>query len=246
MRNVSLFVPCLVDLFMPEVGEDCITLLRHLDIHPIYHAEQTCCGQPAITAGYRKQAKEAARHFISVFEHDEAIVCPSGSCVHTVRRHYPDLFADEPRWRSRAEQLAPRVYELSQYLVDVLGVEDIGGVHAAKVAYHASCQLLHGLGVTEQPKKLIRSVDGAQLVEMRGSEKCCGFGGAFAVAYPDISEAMVSEKVAHYLESGADVLVACDPGCLLNIGGYLSRRHSDRKAIHLASFLANAVRNGKV
>jgi L-lactate dehydrogenase complex protein LldE len=243
MRKVSLFIPCLVDLFMPEVGEACLFLLERLGTQPLYHSEQTCCGQPAITAGYREHAAEAAKHFIAVFEEDEAVVCPSGSCVHTVRYHYRDLFANEPNWRRRAEKLASRVHEFSEFMVDVMGLEDIGGKFEGRVAYHESCQLLRGLGVSEQPKKLIRAVKGAELAHLSGAEKCCGFGCSFAAKYPEISEAMVSEKAAHYLDSGADILIACDPGCLLNIGGYLSRHHPDKKAVHLAVFLANAVRN---
>jgi L-lactate dehydrogenase complex protein LldE len=151
---------------------------------------------------------------------------------------------DEPDWRRRAEDLAPRVYEFSQYLVDVLHVEDVGGAYAGKVAYHESCRVLRGLGVSEQPKKLIRAVKGGELVPMQGSEVCCGFGGEFSTNYPEISEALVSEKAANYIASGADVLVACDPGCLLNIGGYLHRHHPDKEALHIASFLAEAIRDG--
>lgn len=245
MQNVSLFIPCLVDLFLPEIGEACLAVLRHLGLHPAYHQEQTCCGQPAITAGYQREAKEAARHFVEVFERDDAVICPSGSCVHTVRHHYPALFAEEPEWLERVQQIAPRVYEFSQFLVDVLGVVDVNGRFDGKVAYHASCQLLRGLGISEQPKSLIRSVAGVDFVHMSGAEKCCGFGGEFAVRYPEISGAIVSEKAAHYVESGADILVACDPGCLLNIGGYLSRHHPEKKAIHIATFLADAVGNGR-
>jgi L-lactate dehydrogenase complex protein LldE len=246
MRKVSLFIPCLVDLFMPEVGEACLFLLKRFGMQPVYHGEQTCCGQPAITAGYRKEAAEAAKHFITVFEGDDAVVCPSGSCVHTVKHHYGDLFADEPNWRRRAEQVASRVHEFSEFVVDIMGLEDIGGRFEGRAAYHESCQLLRGLGISEQPKKLIRAVEGTELTQLSGAQKCCGFGGEFAVKYPEISEAMVREKAAHYIESGADILIACDPGCLLNIGGYLSRHHPDKKAVHLAVFLADAVRNGSV
>jgi L-lactate dehydrogenase complex protein LldE len=246
MKQISLFIPCLVDIFMPEVGEACLTVLEHLGIQSIYHLEQTCCGQPAITAGYRRQAKHAAKHFIEIFERDDAIVCPSGSCVHTVRHQYPDILADEPQWRMRAEKLAPRLYEFSDFLVDVLAVEDLGGKFSGKVAYHESCQVLRGLNISEQPKKLIRAVEGTELLHLSGADKCCGFGGEFSTQYPEISEAIVQEKVFHYIESGADLLIMCDPGCLLNIGGYLSRHHPDKKVVHLATFLADAVSDGRV
>lgn len=245
MRNLSLFIPCMVDLFLPEIGEACLQVLRKLDLAPVYHPEQTCCGQPAIHAGYVKKAKESAKHFIEVFGEDEAVVCPSGSCVCTVKDRYPDLLQDEPDWRRRAEDLAPRVYEFSQYLVDVLQVEDVGGAYAGKIAYHESCRVLRGLGISEQPKKLIQAVKGGELVPMQSAEVCCGFGGEFSTNYPEISEALVGEKVANYIASGADLLVACDPGCIINIGGYLHRHHPDKEAVHIASFLAEAIQDGK-
>ncbi len=245
MRNPSMFIPCLVDLFLPEIGEACLQVLRQLDLEPVYHPDQTCCGQPAIHAGYVRKAKDSAKHFIELFGEDDAVVCPSGSCVCTVRDRYPELLQDEPDWLRRAEALSPRVYEFSQYLVDVLGVEDVGGAFEGKVTYHESCRVLRGLGVSEQPKKLIRAVKGAELVPMQGAEICCGFGGEFSTNYPEISEALVSEKAANYLASGADVLVACDPGCLINIGGYLHRHHPDKRAVHIAGFLGKAIEDGK-
>jgi len=243
--NPSLFIPCMVDLFLPEIGEACLRVLRRLDLDPIYHPEQTCCGQPAIHAGYVKKAKDSAKHFIDVFGEDDAVVCPAGSCVCTVKDRYPDLLQDEPTWLRRAEDLAPRVYELSQYIVDVMGVEDLGASYEGRVAYHESCRVLRGLGVSEQPKKLIKAVSGAELVPMQGAEVCCGFGGEFSTNYPEISEVLVSEKAANYIASGADVLVACDPGCLLNIGGYLNRNHPEKRIMHVASFLAEAIQDGR-
>jgi len=238
MEAVSLFIPCTVDLFLPHIGEATVSLLRRAGVKPIYHKEQTCCGQPAINAGYREQAKKAAKHFIQVFGDDEQVVSPSGSCVCTVKYHYPELLAEEPEWRRRAEELSPRVYELSQYLVDIRKVENVGTSFEGKVAYHESCHILRGLGVSEQPKKLIRAVKGAQLVLLNAADSCCGFGGEFANHYPDISESMVRDKVEDYLASGADLLLLCEPGCLLNIGGFLSRNFPGEKVMHLASFLA--------
>ncbi len=244
MSNPSLFIPCMVDLFLPEIGEACLQVLRKLGLDPVYHPEQTCCGQPAVHAGYVGKAKESAKRFIELFGEDEAVVCPSGSCVCTVKDRYPELLQDEPEWLGRAEALAPRVYEFSQYLVDVLEVEDVGGTFEGKVAYHESCRVLRGLGVSRQPKKLIEAVKGGELVTMQGAEVCCGFGGEFSTNYPEISEALVSEKAANYIASGADILVACDPGCLINIGGYLHRHHPGKEAVHIASFLAEAIQGG--
>jgi L-lactate dehydrogenase complex protein LldE len=239
MRTVSLFIPCVVDLLLPVIGEATVSLLRSLGVNPVYHDEQTCCGLPAFNAGYRQEAKRMAKHFIEVFEDDEVIVSPSGSCVCMVKDHYPELFDGEPAWLRRAEALPPRVNELSQFIVDVLGVEEVGAAYEGKIAYHESCHVLRGLGVSEQPKKLIRAVRGTELVPLNAADDCCGFGGAFAADFPEISQALVQEKVENYIESGADLLVVCEPGCLLNIHGDLSRNHPEKRAVHLASFLAD-------
>src|SRR5208337_1655343 len=148
MDVVSVFIPCTVDLFLPHIGEATVSLLRRAGVKPIYHTGQTCCGQPAINAGYREQAKKAAKHFIQVFGDDEEVVSPSGSCVCMVKYHYPELLSEEPEWRNRAEELSLRIYELSQYLVDTLKVEDLGASFEGKVAYHESCHILRGLGVS--------------------------------------------------------------------------------------------------
>ena len=242
MKEVSMFIPCTVDLFLPHIGEAMVSLLQRAGANPVYHRGQTCCGQPALNSGYRKEAKKAAKHFIELFGNDEAVVAPSGSCVGMVKHHYPELLGDEPDWFHRAAELAPRVYELSQYLVDVLRVSDVGAIFQGKVAYHESCHVLRGLGVSTQPKALISAVKGTKLVSMDQDDFCCGFGGEFANHHPDISEAMVQDKVRNYLDSGADLLILCEPGCLLNIGGYLSRHHPEKRVMHLASFLAQAGR----
>ena len=238
MEVISLFIPCTVDLFLPHVGEATVSLLRRTGVRPIYHKEQTCCGQPAINAGYREQAKKAAKHFIRVFGEDEKVVSPSGSCVGIVKHHYPELLAEEPEWRRRAEELSLRIYELSQYLVDIRKIENVGASFEGKVAYHESCHILRSLGVSEQPKRLIKAVKGAELVSLNAADSCCGFGGEFAIHYPDISESMVRDKVEDYLSSGADLLLVSEPGCLFNIGGFLNRNHPGKKVMHLASFLA--------
>lgn len=238
MKKASLFIPCIVDLFLPEIGEATVQVLRRLGVDPQYHEAQTCCGQPAMNAGYRDQAKKAAKHFIDVFGDDDVIVSPSGSCVCMVKHHYPQLLCDEPVWLRRAEEVSKRIYELSQYIVDILGIEDVGATFKGKVTYHESCHILRGLGVSDQPKRLIRKTNGVEFIPLPLADMCCGFGGEFAEAYDYISEEMVKEKAVSYLESGADLLVLCEPGCLLNIGGYLSRNHPEKKVLHIASFLA--------
>lgn len=240
MKEVSLFIPCTVDLFMPEVGMATVRLLRRLGVDSVYHESQTCCGQPALNAGYRHHARRAAKHFISLFGDDDLIVSPSGSCVAMVKFHYPELLDDEPAWRRRAEDLSPRIYELSQYIVDTLGIDDVGASFEGTVTYHESCHILRGLGVSHQPRLLLEKTEGATLLPLNQADMCCGFGGEFASRYAFISEEMVREKVGHYLDSGADCLVISEPGCLLNIGGYLDRNHPGKKAIHLAEFLAGS------
>ncbi len=238
MTDVSMFIPCMVDLMLPEIGESVFRLLRRLGKQPMYHEEQTCCGQPAISAGYRKPAIEAAKHFISLFENDDAIVSPSGSCVYTVKYDYPELLQNEPEWLKRAESLADRIFEISQYLVDQLDLTDVGATYNGKVAFHESCKNLRGLGVSDQPKQLLGKVQGTEMVPLNGAEVCCGFGGAFSVGFPEISEAIVKEKTDNFIACGADLLILSEPGCLLNVSGYLEKQHPEKRAVHLASFLA--------
>jgi len=237
-RNVTLFMQCLVDTIYPEVGEAVVRLLRKLGARLNCPTDQTCCGQPAFNSGYRAEARSAARHFIEVFENAETIVCPSGSCVNMVRNHYADLFRNEPRWLQRAKTLASRTYELTEYIVDVLGIEDLGSGYSGTVTYHDSCHLLRGIGVGEQPRKLLRKLAAADFVEMNNSNQCCGFGGSFSVKYADISTAMVTQKVDNIIASGADTVVGCDMGCLMNIQGLLSRMDSNIKVMHIAQLLA--------
>jgi L-lactate dehydrogenase complex protein LldE len=242
--EVSLFIPCTVDVLMPEIGVAACRLLERSGAVPVYHAEQTCCGQVFFNAGHMDMARRAARRFIGVFGGDEAIVSPCGSCVTMVKYGYPELFRTDPAWHGRALALAGRIHELSRFLVDVLGVTDLGGRFDGRVAYHESCHVLRGLGVSEQPKKLISAVRGADLVDMANPDACCGFGGEFSVRYPEISRAILEDKVKAFLDSGADVLVLNEPGCLLNIGGYLRRHHPDREAMHLGVFLDTASAGG--
>jgi L-lactate dehydrogenase complex protein LldE len=237
-KNVSLFIPCTVDLFLPEIGEATVKVLRRLGVNPVYHEKQTCCGQPAMNAGYRDQARKAAKHFLRIFGDDDVIVSPSGSCVYMIKKHYPELLCDEPHWLRRAEDLSERIYEFTQYIVDVLGIDDAGARYEGKVTYHESCHVLRGLGISTQPKKLLASISGAEMVPLFAADFCCGFGGEFADRYHYISEELVKEKVQNFVASGADLIVLCEPGCLLNIGGYLSRHHPGKKAMHMASLLA--------
>jgi L-lactate dehydrogenase complex protein LldE len=239
-KTVTLFIQCLVDSIYPEVGEAMVQIFHRLGIKPLCPTDQTCCGQPAFNSGYQREALVAAKRFIRIFETADAIVCPSGSCVSMVRYHYPELFREEASWLRRAKRVAAKTYEFTEYLVDILGVDDFGAHHEGKITYHDSCHLLRGLRVKEQPRILLRKISGIEFVEMNDSDRCCGFGGSFSVKYPDISTAMVEDKVNNIIESGADTVVGCDMGCLMNIQGMVNRRGLSVKTLHIAQMLAGA------
>ena len=235
--RVALFVTCLGDVFYPEVGEATVRLLHRLGIAVDFPLGQTCCGQPAFNAGFRQPAKDVARRNLVLFANAEYIIVPSGSCAAMWRVFYPELFADDPVLGEQAEALAARTYELAEFLVHVVGVERLGAVFHGKVTYHASCHLLRELGVAEEPCQLIRQVEGTEFVPMDLAEQCCGFGGTFAVKYPEISDAMLQKKIASLKRTGADTLVSCDAGCLMHIAGRLRRQGETIRIMHLAELL---------
>jgi L-lactate dehydrogenase complex protein LldE len=239
--HVTLFVQCLVDGLFPDIGVAMVRVLEKLGLALDYPDGQTCCGQPAFNAGYRGEARRAARHFIRLFENARWIVCPSGSCVHMVREYYPLLFDNEPGWRQRAVTVSRRCFEFTEFLVDVLGVDDLGARFNRRITYHDSCHLLRGLGVHEQPRRLLRNINGAEFVEMPESDRCCGFGGAFSIKYPQISTAMLEDKVGFIVESGADLVVGCDAGCLMNMQGMLKRKGLAVRTMHIAQLLATGI-----
>jgi len=239
-RPITLFVQCLVDSLYPEVKDAVEKIFCRLALDVVCPTDQTCCGQPAFNAGYRKEARNAAARFIDIFGNAETIVCPSGSCVNMVRHHYPLLFENDPKYHAKAIALGRRTFELTEFLVDVLQVADLGAAFSGKVTYHDSCHLLRGLSVRSQPRRLIQCVKGATLVEMKDSDRCCGFGGSFFLKYPDISAAMATDKVGAIMGSGADVVVGCDMGCLMRIQKHLIRLGSDIKALHIAQLLTMA------
>ncbi len=237
MNKTALFIPCSVNLLLPWIGEAVDRVLKRLDVVSVYPDRQTCCGQMVYNKGFFNEARSFATHFLDVFESFDAVVCPSGSCTAMVKHRYPSLFDDDPKMKQRALDMAGRVFEFSQYLVDVLGVTDTGASFSGKVAYHDSCHLSRDLGVSLQPRTLIRAAQGTELVVLNNGDQCCGFGGEFSVSYPDISTAMVSAKAQSYLDSGADLLVVGEPGCLLNIGTYLEKNHPGKQVLHIAEFL---------
>lgn len=222
----------------PDVGDAMITIFNRLGVPVDYPEGQTCCGQPAYNSGYRREAAQAAKRFIEIFEQSEVIVCPSGSCVHMVRHHYPELFRDDPALHERALAIGTRTFELTEYLVDCLGLSSVDASFPHRVTYHDSCHLSRGLGIDRQPRSLLYNTSGLHFIEMRDSDTCCGFGGTFSINYPEISTAMVDEKIENILATGAEVVTGCDISCLMNIQGRLSRRGETVKVMHIAEILA--------
>ncbi len=236
--KVSLFITCLVDQFFPDVGMSVVSVLRKLGVEVDFPGEQTCCGQPAFNSGFTIDSRELAKRFIGIFENSEYVVAPSGSCTSMVKVFYPELFKDDPDWHKRAESLASRTYEFTEFLVNVLKVEDVGSSYHGKVALHQSCHLLRELNVRSEPQCLLRSVKGIEVVELERAETCCGFGGLFSVKYPHISGSILQDKIDSVEKSGADVVVASDVGCLMHIAGGLSRQSSAATTMHIAELLA--------
>jgi L-lactate dehydrogenase complex protein LldE len=235
--RVGLFVTCLVDLIRPSVGFAAVKLLE--DAGCIVEVPvQTCCGQPAYNSGDRGTARDLAESMIESFRGYDYVVAPSGSCAGMIRVHFPELFADDPNLLQRADALAARTYELTSFLVDVLGVTSVDADFTGPVTYHDSCSGLRELGVRAQPRLLLSSIPGLSLVELGESDVCCGFGGTFAVKYADISNAIVEAKTANVAATGAPVLLAGDLGCLMNMAGKLSREGREIEVRHVAEVLA--------
>jgi L-lactate dehydrogenase complex protein LldE len=236
-KKVSLMVTCLGDALFPEVGIATVQLLRRLGVTVEFPPAQTCCGQPQSNSGYRDLARDLARHTLRVFAESELVVTPSGSCAAMVKLEYPELFHHDATLAGRARSLAQRTHELSDFLVNVLGREDVGARFQGTATYHMACHL-RGLGVLTEPERLLRQVRGLQLLPLDRADECCGFGGSFSVRFPGISGAMVRDKAELIERTGADVVVATDTGCLMNIAGCLRRRGSRVRPMHLAQILA--------
>ncbi len=240
--RIQLFSTCLVDTFFPETGMAVLKLFRHFGVDVEYPKGQTCCGKPPNSGGYTRESRKAAEHFISVFEKtDGPIVIPSGSCASMVKNHYPELFKDDGRMLAKAEAIAGRTYELSQFLVHVLKVHEVGLPGNGRITYHASCQLTRELGVREEPLLLLRSLQGAEFVPLPNADRCCGFGGVFMAKMPEVSKALADEKVESILSTGADTVTGCDHGCLLNIQDAMRRRGAGVQVKHIAAVLAEAL-----
>lgn len=239
--KVSLFITCLSDALYPRVGEAMVRLLAKYGVSLQFSTVQTCCGQPAFNSGYWKDARESAKTILDAFEDCDFVISPSGSCTGMIH-HYPKLFEDDPVMLKRAQSLQSKSYEFTQFLVQVLGVTEVGASFPHKVTYHPSCHGSRILGVKDEPLALLQNVRGLELVPLPFAEDCCGFGGTFAVKMADISGAMVTEKVDHVLETEAEVLVGLDMACLLNIAGNLHYRNEPVRVMHLAELLYEGVK----
>ncbi len=239
--NASIFITCLVDQLYPEVGQSMVNILRKLGVNLDFPEEQTCCGQPAFNSGYHKEAKDMARRYMKIFKGNDYIIVPSGSCGAMIRVFYNQLFQDEPDVLSELEGLSARLFEFSEFLVQVLGITDVGGKLKGDVTYHDCCHLKRELGISSQPRDLIKGVKEINFVELDQSDVCCGFGGTFAIKYPDISGAILEQKIRNIKSSGADILVANDTSCLMHMRGSFSRLGVDIEAMHIAQFLDKAM-----
>jgi L-lactate dehydrogenase complex protein LldE len=238
---VALFITCFNDTLFPETGRATVRLLERLGHEVVFPAEQTCCGQMHFNTGYQREAIPLVRRFVEVFKGYEAVVAPSGSCVGMVRELYPMAaeLANDKQLLHDVEELAPRVFELSEFLVKRLGVTDVGAYYPHRVTYHPTCHSLRMIKVGDAPLELLRAVGGIDLVELEEARECCGFGGTFAVKNADTSTAMLSDKLRHVLDTRAEVCTAGDNSCLMHIGGGLKRGRAGVRTVHLAEILAS-------
>jgi L-lactate dehydrogenase complex protein LldE len=240
MTTVQLFVTCLVDSLFPQTGEAVVDILNRLGVRVEFSREQTCCGQPTFNAGLRKDARAIAEHTIKVFENTEGdIVTPSGSCAHMFRHNYPELFAADSAWLPRAQSLAARTYEFTEYLVDKLGVTNVGAKWYGRLTYHSSCHTLRGIKVDRQPRALLANVKGATLVELPHADECCGFGGIMSVEHPELSAEWLKRKIDNFESTQSSTLVVTDAGCLMHIAGGLHRQGKTQRVMHIAEVLSH-------
>lgn len=238
MTTIQLFVTCLVDSFFPETGEAVVEILNRLGVGVDFAPEQTCCGQPQFNAGLRKDARIIAERTIALFEKTAGdIVTPSGSCAHQFRHSYLELFEGDSIWYPRAQALAQRTYEFTEYLVDKLGVTDVGAKWDGKLTYHSSCHTLRGINVDAQPRALLANVEGATVVELPYSHECCGFGGVMSVEHPELSAEWLKRKIKNLEATEAPTLVVTDAGCLMHVAGGLNRQGKSQRVMHIAEVL---------
>jgi L-lactate dehydrogenase complex protein LldE len=242
-KPVSLFVTCIVDNIFPQAGISVVEILEHLGVEVRFPQAQTCCGQPAFNAGFQDDARQVAKQFVTAFADAEVIVTPSGSCGSMVCHYYLELFKDDPEWRTKAQRIVDNTWEFTEYLVDGLGVADIGAkLPPTKVCFHHACHGYRLMHLGTQAQALAGAVQGVTLTELKGADQCCGFGGLFSVKMADISGAMLNDKVANINAADADVIVTGDASCMMQMNGGLSRQDSPRRVMHIAEFLAKGLK----
>lgn len=238
--QVALFIPCLSEHLFPQSAMSMVKILRHIGAEIDYVDGQTCCGQPAYNSGYRKEIIPLAERFIKLFRHKQYVVAPSGSCVAMVRKFYFDLSIDPDLHQAR-QDLAAKIFEFTEFLVDVARCDGLGGSFPHSVTYHDSCHLNRELGIHEQPRRLIRAISDIHFIEMEQSDICCGFGGTFSFKFPELSIAMTERKCRYIEESGAEYCIGADSSCLMNIEGFLRRNGKKAKTMHIADLLATSL-----
>ncbi|CDQ41128.1 MULTISPECIES: (Fe-S)-binding protein [Virgibacillus] len=243
--KVSLFITCVSDIIFADVGKNTVEILERVGCEVDFPAAQTCCGQPAYNSGYLQEAKKSMKQMMRAFKDSKYVVGPSGSCVGMLKE-YPAVFKGDPEWEEAANDLANKSFEITQFLVDVLGVTDLGSTFKGKVTYHPSCHMTRVLGVKDAPQTLLNNVKGVDFVELPVKEDCCGFGGTFAVKNPAISGEMVKEKSQHVSETNAEYLVGGDMGCLMNIGGRMRREGKNVKVVHITEILNTQEKGGGI
>jgi L-lactate dehydrogenase complex protein LldE len=235
---VDIFIPCFIDQIYPEAGMNMVKVLEKVGCDVNYNPEQTCCGQPAFNAGFWHEAKEVGEKFIKEFHQDRYVVCPSASCVGMIKNYYPEMFYNSAL-HNEYKQLAKNIHEFSSFLVNILKVTDVGAKLEGLGTYHDSCSALRECQVKQEPRTLLKHVRGLEIVEMKDTETCCGFGGTFSAKFEPIAVGMGSDKVKNAMETGAQYLISTDQSCLLHLDGYIKKQKNDIKTMHLADVLAS-------
>jgi L-lactate dehydrogenase complex protein LldE len=240
MTTAQLFITCLGDQFYTSTLQNMTHILEDLNVELVFPPDQTCCGQPLFNNGFEEKTRAVALNFMQAFSKNDApVVAPSGSCVSMVKHHYPELFPVGTAEHTLAADIASRTFEFTEFLVNQLKVTDVGAIYPHKVTYHASCHYLREMGLRTEAKTLLQAVKGLELIPLNEEETCCGFGGAFTVTYPEVSRSMMENKVKWVMASGADTLVTCEPGCLMNMAGGLNKAGSKIRAMHIIDLLAS-------
>lgn len=244
MPKAQLFITCLGDQFYTSTLQNMTRVLERLGVELVFPPEQTCCGQPLFNNGFEAKTRPVAWNFLRAFGNSDApVIAPSGSCVSMVKHHYPSLFREGTPEHALAVDISSRIFEFTEYLVNVLKVTDVGAAFPHKVTYHATCHYLREMGLRTEAKALLHGVKDLELIPLKEEETCCGFGGAFTVTYPEVSRAMMENKVNDIIASGADMVVMCEPGCLMNIAGGLHKARANVRAMHIIDLLAQQEKN---